>query len=634
MRISGHDLCRIAVISLLLPAPGVAQEPVAGWPLTEGQPGGGRYSPLTDINRDNVDRLEQVWTYRTGEDDYFDGRFPFFDDGSASETTPIIVAGRLVFTTPTNRVIALDPESGDELWTFDPRVERNEWYSMWTNRGVASWEGGAEDTCAPRLFLTTLDARLIAIDARTGRRCDGFADIDLRAGVEPLVEPREFTLTSPGTVVGDEIIVGSSVPDLIRANSPPGIVRAYDVRSGELRWTFRTIPAEAEPGSETWENGTAESGAANVWSTITADLERQLIFLPVSSASPDHYGGGRLGANLYSDSIVALDAHTGELVWQFQTVHHDLWDYDLAAPPLLVDVRRDGQDVPAVVVLTKTSLVFVLQRETGEPVFPVEERAVPQTDVPGERTSPTQPFPVRPPPLSSHRITAADIFAPTPAHREACLERLAGLRNDGIYTPPSLQGTLVHPATGGGANWSGAAYDPVRRLVFVPVNNLAIEVRLARTGWLRRIFAASPAEAFRIDGGHELFAYQGLPCNRPPWGRVVAVNLDEGRIVWSVSTSTGADDPGNSTYGPPLATGGGLVFHGGSWYPFLRIHDADTGERIGLLELPAGVHGGAISYKLKPNSRQFVVVAAGGHDGIGSKKGDYVVAWALPRDGK
>ena len=604
-------LYRFLLASSFVPAIAAGQAQTAGWPVTEGAPGGGRYSPLADIHTGNVDELEQVWMYRHG--DSFDRILPEFN-GTSSETTPILVDGRLIFTTPTNRVIALDPEQGTELWTFDPGVDRNEWYAMWTNRGVAAWHGGPDDACAPRVFLATLDARLIALDARTGERCPGFADVNLREGVQSLVEPREFTLTSPATVVGDLIVVGSSVPDLIRANAPHGVVRAFDARSGELRWTFHTI----------LENETAEVGAANVWSTITADLERELVFLPVSSMSPDHYGGTRPGANLYSDSVVALDANTGKLVWHFQTVHHDLWDYDLAAPPLLLDIRPDGRDVPAVVVLTKASLVFVLHRETGEPLFPIEELAVPASDIPGENAWPTQPFPVRPSPLSSHSITAADLYDRTPEHRDACAERLANLRNDGTYTPPSVQGTLVHPATGGGANWSGGAFDPVRRLLFVPVNNLGIELRLNPTG-------RETGERYRVNGGHAVFAHDGWPCNRPPWGRLVAVDVDKGEIAWSVSTSTGPDDVGNSSYGPQLSTAGGLVFHGGTWFPVMRIHDATTGERIGRLELPAGVHGGAITYKLRPESRQYIVVAAGGHDQIGSTKGDSVVAWALPQ---
>lgn len=603
-----------------------ADTQTAGWPVTEGQPGGGRYSPLVDIHAGNVDQLEQAWVYRHGAGDFFDGSLPY-NRGTSSETTPILVDGRLILTTPTNRVIALDPETGRELWKFDPGLSRSAWYAnMWTNRGVAAWQGAIGEVCASRIFLTTLDARLIALDANTGVRCTGFADVNLHQGVQPLTDPRQFSLTSPGTVVGDVVIVGSSVADWIRAESPHGIVRAFDARSGALRWSFRTVPAEGEPGYGTWENGTAGAGAANVWSTITADPERELVFLPVSSASPDHYGGTRPGDNLYSDSIVALNARTGEYRWHFQTVHHDLWDYDLAAPPLLVDIRRDGREVPAVVVLTKTSLVFVLHRETGEPLFPVEEREVPASDVPGERASATQPFPLMPPPLSSHRFTAADVHVPSSEHRDACLKRLSGLRNEGIFTPPSLQGTLVHPATGGGVNWSGGAFDPVRRLLFVPVNNLGIEIRLESTG-------NETGERYRLAAGHELFAHNGIPCNRPPWGHLVAVDIDQGQIAWSVSTSSGPEDPGNSSYGPPLATAGGLVFHGGTWWPVLRIHDAATGKRIGRLELPAGVHGGPITYKLRPDSRQYIVVAAGGHDAAGSPKGDYIIAWTLPRSG-
>lgn len=613
-------------VALAAPVTGAAQAQTATWPVTEGSPGGGRYSPLADINTGNVNRLEQAWVYRYGHDDYFDGSPPYHR-GTSSETTPILVGDRLIFTTPTNRVIALDAESGRQLWTFDPGLDRHAWYSnMWTNRGVAAWPGVPGEACAPRVFLATLDARLIALDARTGKRCAGFADIDLHEGVTPLATRRMVSVTSPGTVVGDLIVVGTSVADSVRADAPQGIVRAFDARTGALRWAFNTIPAPGEPGSETWKTGTAHTGAANVWSTITADLARGLLFLPVTSPSPDFYGGDRRGNNLYSDALVALDARTGKMKWQFQTVHHDLWDYDLAAPPILMDIRRDGHDVPAVVVLTKTSLVFVLDRETGTPLFPVEERPVPASDVPGEEASPTQPFPVKPPPLSSHRITAADLWG-TPGQRDACAARLSQLRNDGIFTPPSLRGTLEHPATGGGANWSGGAFDPVRRLLFVPVSNVGMEIRLTPTG-------SDTTERYRLDGQPVLFAHNGWPCNRPPWGLLVAVDVDRGEIAWSVSTSTGPNDFGNSTYGPPLATAGGLVFQGGTYFPVLRIHDATTGELIGKLELPAGVHGGAITFKLHPDSRQFIVVAAGGHDGLGSPKGDYVMAWALPRSAR
>lgn len=613
-------------LALLASAVVFAQSPPAGWPATEGQVGGGRYSPLADIHAGNVDQLEQAWVYRYGEEDFFEG-IPPSGRGTSSETTPVLVDGRLILTTPTNRVIALDPESGRELWKFDPRVDRARWYSnMWTNRGVAVWRGRPGEPCSPRLFLATLDARLIALDAHTGQRCEGFADVHLREGVAYIADPGEFSLTSPGTIVDDLIILGASVADWVRADSPHGVVRAFDVRTGKIRWTFNTLPRRGASGYETWQRGTTLTGAANVWSTITADTERGLVFLPVGSASPDHYGGTRPGANLFSGSVVALDARTGERKWHFQTVHHDLWDYDVAAPPILLTVRRDWRDIPAVAVLTKSSLLFLLHRETGEPLFPVEERRVPLSDVPGERAWPTQPFPTRPEPLSSHRITADDLDDRSPERLRACRERLSKLRYEGIYTPPSVQGSLVHPATGGGANWSGAAFDPVRRLLFVPVNNVAVEVRLSPTG-------EAEGERYRLREPPALFAHEGLPCNRPPWGRLVAVDVDRGEIAWSASTSTGPEDAGNSTYGPPLATAGGIVIHAGSWFPVLRIHDARTGARIHRIELPAGAHGGPITYKMSGTSRQFIVVAAGGHDGIGSIKGDYVMAWALPDSG-
>jgi quinoprotein glucose dehydrogenase len=646
----------LAALLALFPIHAAAQ--VAEWPFTEGAPGGGRFSPLTEITRENVSRLEVAWSYRHG--DFWEGSFPLHVyRGSAFESTPIVVDGRLYFTTPRNRVIALDPESGRELWRFDPELERGRAYpNMWINRGVAFWRepGGGDAPCARRVFLATLDARLIALDAASGSPCAGFGaggEVDLRAGIAPLYDDWEFNVTSPGTVVGDVIVVGSSIADTLRPDSPPGDVRAFDVRSGALRWTFHTIPREGEPGHETWETGTRLTGAANVWSTITADLARGQVFLPVSTPSPDFYGGDRPGANLYSDSVVALDARTGQLRWHFQTVHHDLWDYDLAAPPVLVTLERDGRQVDAVAQATKHGFVFVLDRETGAPLFPVEERPVPQSDLPGERAWPTQPVPLAPPPLVSQRIDASALYAPTPEHLAACRKRLALLRNDGLFTPPSLRGSIVHPFTGGGANWSGASWDPARQLLVVPVQNLAHVVRLdevaerARGGgakvkplhasglrtlwWL--LTGRGTGERYRLHpaSGRSLFAHDGVPCNPPPWAKLVGVDLARGTIAWSASTSVGEGDPGGRSYGPALVTASGLVFHAGTERPVLRVHDADSGARIAAFELPAGLHAGPISYRLRPDGRQFLVVAPGGHIGLGSPLGDYVIAYALPR---
>jgi quinoprotein glucose dehydrogenase len=630
---------------------------VVDWPVTEGAPGGGRFSPLTEITRENVTQLRVAWTYRHG--DFWEGTFPVrVNRGSAFESTPIVVDDRLVFTTPRNRVIVLDPETGRELWNFDPELEEGRAYpNMWINRGVAYWrdEAAASGACVRRVFLATLDARLIALDAATGRPCSDFGaagEVDLRVGIAPLYDDWEYNVTSPGTVVGDLIVVGSSIADTLRPDSPPGDVRAFDVRTGALRWTFHTLPHPGEPGYETWETGIALSGAANVWSTITADLERGLVFLPVSTPSPDFYGGDRVGVNLYSDSVVALEAATGQVRWYFQTVHHDLWDYDLAAPPVLVTFERDGKPVDAVAQATKHGFLFVLDRDTGTPLFPVEERPAPPSDLPGERTWPTQPVPLAPPPLVSQRIDADALYAPTPEHLEACRERLAELRNDGLFTPPSLRGSIVHPFTGGGANWSGASWDPGRQLLFVPVQNLAHVIQLekvaehARGGgakvkplhgiglrtlwWL--LTGRGTGEAYRLHplSGRTLFQHDGVPCNPPPWGRLVAVDLAHGTIAWSASTSVAADDPGGASYGPALATASGLVFHAGTQRPVLRVHDSETGERIASFDLPAGLHAGPISYRLRPGGKQFLLIAPGGHIGLGSQLGDYVIAYTLP----
>jgi quinoprotein glucose dehydrogenase len=644
------------LVTLLLLAATVSHaDPVATaeWTYTEGAPGGGRFSPLTDITRENVAQLHVAWTYE--HKDFWEG-FPIkVNGGTSAESTPIVVDGGLFVTTPANRVIALDPETGRELWSFDPKLERGRNYAnMWISRGVAYWrDPAASGVCAARVFVATLDARLIALDAATGTPCSDFAmngTVDLLAGLAPVHDTWEYNVTSPGTVIGDRIIVGSSIADVLRADAPPGDVRAFDVRTGAWLWTFHTIPHPDEPGSETWENGTAHTGAANVWSTITADPARGLVFLPVSTPSPDFYGGERLGANLYSDSVVTLDAATGQIRWYYQTVHHDLWDYDLAAPPVLVTLRRGDTQIDAVAQATKSGFVFVLERDTGKPVFPIEEKPFPASDVPGERTSVTQPIPSMPPPLVPQTLTEADLYAPTPEHLVACKKKLATLRNNGLFTPPSETGSILYPFTGGGANWSGATWDPDRQLLVVPVQNLAHVIRLDRVkpheaGDVKPLHGFSvdalwwvltgrgTGERFRLHPltGRTVFSIDDIPCNAPPWGRLVAVDLANGNLAWSVSTRTGASDEiGLSGYGPALSTASGLVFHGGTRVSAMRVHDADTGRLITTFPLPAGLHAGPITYKLHPDGKQYVVVAPGGHIGIGSQLGGHVIAYTLP----
>jgi quinoprotein glucose dehydrogenase len=624
-----------------------------GWRFTEGGAGGGRYSPLTDINRDNVKRLKVAWTYRHG--DVRDaGGLDRPLRSTSFEATPILVEGRLIFTTPFNRAIALDPETGAELWTFDPKIDKGRRFgNMMINRGAAYWRGSnATGACASRVFFGTLDARLIALDVKTGKPCADFGkggSINLLEGIEHVVDPWEYNVTSPPTIVGDNVIVGSSIADIVRRIMPSGAVRAFDTRTGALVWRFNTIPKAGEVGNETWENESwKENGGANVWSTITADPERGLIFLPVSTAGPDFYGGDRKGANLFSDSVVALDARTGKYVWHFQTVHHDLWDYDLAAPPILVGVRRDGRDVDAVAQATKTGFVFLLDRETGKPLFPVEERSAPQSDVPGEKSWPTQPFPTKPDALVPQRLTEADLWDADQKRFAKCREKLLKLRNEGLFTPPSERGSILYPYTAGGANWSGGSFDPVSGILYMPVINLVHTIQLKklpdsnlndtdgkimRTGlsglwWLM----TGKGTGLRYFMDRRPFAEGETPCNRPPWGWMVAVDLNRGEIIWRepVGEDRMLGVRGLSNFGPPLVTAGGLVFHAGSRDLRLRAHDARTGEVITQFDLPAGLHAGPITYKLAPDRKQFLVIAPGGHIGLGSKLGDYIIAFTLP----
>jgi quinoprotein glucose dehydrogenase len=648
----------LALVELLAPhagRAGEASDAPADWPFTEGAAGGGRYSPLRDIDRTNVGDLEIAWTYRHG--DFGEGPFPFrINKGTSFESTPIVIDRRLIFTTPYSRVIALDPESGAELWTFDPKIDRSRFYAnMMINRGVAYWRSSNESGhCNRRVFLATLDARLIALDAVNGKPCADFGaagTVDLLADLAPVIDSWEYNVTSPGTVVGDVIIVGSSIADTIRPAAPPGDVRAFDVHTGKRVWTFHTIPRPGEPGAETWGAETKRTGAANVWSTITADLARGWVFLPVSTPSPDFDGVDRPGANLYSDSVVALEAATGRRVWSYQTVHHDLWDYDLAAPPVLVRVVHEGRPIDAVAQATKTGFVFLLDRETGTPLFPIEERSVSASDVPGEHAWPTQPIPAKPPPLVPQRLTENDLYAHSPEHLRACREQLAALRNDGLFTPPSVRGSLLYPYTAGGANWSGAAFDPDHRVLVVPVNNLAHIAQLTPLpesnlssdtaqplrGGLRGLWFLLTGRGTGLRyftsprTGRTLFAHGGVPCNAPPWGLLVAVDLDSGAIRWSVPTGVAEDGTrGLSGFGPPLVTAGGLVFHGGTRESLFRAYDVDSGAVLRTLDLPAGLHAGPITYRTKPGGKQYLVIAPGGHVGLGSALGDYVIAYTLP----
>jgi quinoprotein glucose dehydrogenase len=605
------------------------------WPFYGHDAGGQRDSPLTQITRANVTQLTVAWTFHTG--DVADGK-----DGtprSGFEVTPIVVDGTLYLTTPFNRVIALDPETGAQKWAYDPILERQEDYGDGLiNRGLATWIDPATPSglpCHRRLFEATLDARLIALDAATGAPCADFGQhgqISLRA--VPGYRAGWYHMTSPPAVIDGLVIVGSAINDSNRVQMPDGVVRAFDARSGTLRWSWDPMPPAV----------TGQSGAANAWSVMTVDAERHLVFIPTGSASPDYYGALRPGDNKWANSVVALHAQTGELAWGFQLVHHDLWDYDTAAPPLVATIRHDGRQVPVVVQGNKTGFLYVLNRETGAPVFPVEERPVSKSDVPGEETSPTQPFPTAPPPVVPQHITADDLWG---GDRDACLAAIRNLRNDGLFTPPSLQGTLVMPGNIGGMTWSGYGFDAARHLLIVDANVLPAKVRIIPRAEFddrsRRTEdgdyatqAGAPFGMFRrlIQGPSD------LPCNRPPWGLLTAVDLDAGTIKWQVPLGSmqgfgGAAAPvapGSIAFGGPIVTAGGLVFVGGTFDPFLRAFDIETGRELWKGALPAAGHATPMTYQLGPAGRQYVVIAAGGHAKIREEPvGDALVAFALPK---
>ncbi len=621
---------------------------VAGWPAYGADAGGTRFSPLEQIHAGNVEHLEVAWKIRTGDLD----ADPPPPRHMAFQATPILVGELLVLPTPLGRVLALDPETGEEIWRFTTTVEGHE-YPEYTSRGVASWLDtvlGQEAPCRLRIFAATVESRLFAIDAATGTLCSDFGsggEVSLREGVGEL-RPWDYATSSPPVVARDLVIVGSAIGDNQRLDAPRGVVRAYDARTGALAWTWDPIPRLAEdPAHSGWSQEAARrTGAANAWAPLSVDADRDLLFVPTSSPSPDYYGGERPGDNRYANSVVALRASTGEVVWHFQVVHHDLWDYDVPAQPTLTTVRRGGVDIPVVVQATKMGHLFVLHRETGKPLFEVEERPVPESDVPGEFASATQPFPVLPAPLVPQTLSPDDAWGLTPWDRGRCRERLERLRFEGIFTPPSLDGTLLYPGYSGGTNWGGVAIDPVRQAVIVNSTNLAFEVRLipradferekAEGKTMVREFAPQAGTPFAMTREPILSPFF-LPCNPPPWGTLKAVSLDTGELLWESPLGTLPDkipfpvpiDFGLPNLGGAAITAGGLVFIGAAMDGYLRAYDAETGRELWNDRLPAGGNATPMTYRLGPNRRQFVVIAAGGHGKLGTRRGDFVVAYAL-----
>lgn len=628
----------------------------AGAATPESHQLGTKYSPLTQINAGNVAKLEKAWEFHTG-----DVPPPKEERGMAMiafEDQPSIIDGNLVVCSTKRRIIALDPATGKQRWVFDPQDPK---VGMQKCRGVAHWvdEQAAEGAaCKSRILLGTANYRLMAIDARTGKRCEGFGNNgEVRMPVsKPELWPGEVVATSKPAVVNGVVVVGSSVADNQRVDAPSGRVLGFDARSGQLLWEFDPVPRDPnDPAFKTWEKGTEGLGGGNVWSGMAVDQALDLVYLPTTSPSGDFFGGNRPGNNDYTSALVALHGKTGKVAWHFQFVHHNVFDYDTPTEPLLIDWKlADGTTVPALVQNLKTGKIFVFNRATGEPLVPIEERPVPQNGkVAGEVLSPTQPFPVGMPTLVKHGFSPDDVWGFTFIDKWLCKRKVESLNYGDIYTPPSEKGTVFSPSVGGGPNWGGGAYDPASGIMVVPTNRVPTIVKLIPRDKAKKVDGnqVEMGGPMLFNPGHSPYLYEvapllsplGSPCSQPPWAALTAVDLVNKKIVWEVplgsidklmpmqppkwlNFNTNIGTPGA---GGPLVTAGGVVFIGYTLDDALRAFDLKTGKELWKTDLPAA--GTAVPVTYEVNGTQYVVIAAGGHTMYGSTTGDSVVAYKLKR---
>lgn len=617
--------------------------PSGEWPAYGLDPGGNRFAVESQITKANVSKLRLAWTFHTHEVNPYKG-----GPNSALECTPIYVDRTLYAVTAFNHVFAIDPDTGRKKWDFDPKIPT--FFPLaqepFACRGVATWKPPIGHR---RIFLATHDARLIALDAQTGKPILSFAKsgtINLRdiAGKYWML----YNETSAPCVIGNLVVVGSSIGDNRAVDQSSGAVRAFDARTGALKWSWDPIGGipvatrALDPDGGDYmkkAGGSLKTGAGNAWSTISADPGRDMIFVPTGSASPDFCGVLRPGDNADADSVVALRASTGKKIWAFQVNHHDLWDYDVAAQPILAQVSGK----PAVVVMTKMGFVFVLDRRSGKPLLPVVERPVPGSSIEGEHTSRTQPFPVLPKPLVPTEFAP---WALGPKDKAFIADRLKGTLNHGIFTPPSVDGTIIYPGNLGGCNWSGGSFDPQTNTLFVNTNNLATVLYL-----IPRARYGSDVNLYR---GHETNSQLGTPYGmrrewvltpaqvpgvKPPWGELNAVDLGTGRLRWKKPLGIMpqyADLPqakawGSINLGGSFTTSTGLVFIAASEDSKLRAFDGANGAVLWETTLPAGGQATPMTFRSAKTGRQYVVQCAGGHHGLGTPEGDSIVAYALSR---
>ena len=609
--------------------------PVLAWSAYGGSPGGGQYAPFDQINVENVDQLEMVWEHRTG--DYSQGTA--VADATTFEANPVFANNKLYYCTPFGRVAALEPDTGKEIWLFDPGHKKaGTEFGVLICRGVSYWEdkyATEEQSCSKRIIVGAIDGKVHSVDADTGERCSTFGNngvIDLRK--YDYVNPGTIALTSPPAIVGNLIITGGVVSSYSKVISPNGIVRAFNINTGEEVWHWNPVP----------EHLRDRMGGINVWPPMSVDIERDLLFLPTGSATVDPWGVNRKEPLPYANALVALRASTGEVIWHYQIIHHDLWDNDLPAQPILADASVGGVGVPAVIQFTKTGLMFAFNRETGEPLFDIEERAVPDSDVPGEQASPTQPFPVKPMPLTLESLTAENAWGLTFWDRGRCAKKIKSMRSEGMYTPPSVQGSVTLPNGYGGVNWGNAAYDPARNWIIVNSTQLANVSRLyprnevdMNVGDISQFDVGGPLEGTPYEyKSAPILSPFGAPCTPPPWGTVTAIDMDTGDFVWQVPFGQvprfGFHTParwGSPLIGGPIATAGGLVFNGASLDRYFRALNIGSGKilwKSDKLRAPANATPMTYMYK----GKQYVVVAAGGNVVAGTELSDSLVAFALP----